>query len=410
MPYVDLYSSDDYASIYYRTTSNYDNVGGFDPDKPTLMILHPLLLDSTWLDNQLGDPRLYLHYNIIAFDMRSMGQSNCKPSAKHDSWVDAADLGLCCLRLHLPPCHILALETISVNAALRFALLFPEMCLSIALCSTPLSVEPRQAYTILEDLVQSWAFAEDLETLENAMSGVVKLLFGQNCDPDFIDLIIAYWETTFPPSRRQCLIETVGVLLNRAPLEAEAYEQITQPVLIVQGERNESHPHKYSETFPKHLKNARNEPVLHPIKGAGSSFSIVPGSVSTANHALVKFLSRLPPSRSDIIPPNQSVYERMKQALDRLAFLVPGKENTWDLDPISPLSFSCLHGDVVKLQLDCLDNANFKRLRAFDPLGPDGRPIQSPKLRDEHWLKSCEDGISVAEYAHSDGVCDVQNN
>lgn len=95
MPYVDLYSSDDYASIYYRTSSTYGHVSGFDPEKPTIMILHPMFLDSTWLECQFGDPRLCDNYNLIAFDMRTVGRSKCHPNSKHDSWVDAADIALC---------------------------------------------------------------------------------------------------------------------------------------------------------------------------------------------------------------------------------------------------------------------------------------------------------------------------
>ena len=95
MPYVDLCSSDDNASIFYRTSSTYGNVSGFDADKPTIMILHPMFLDCAWLDCQFGDPRLCDNFNMIAFDMRTMGKSQCQPSAKHDSWVDAADIALC---------------------------------------------------------------------------------------------------------------------------------------------------------------------------------------------------------------------------------------------------------------------------------------------------------------------------
>ena len=66
----------------------------------------------------------------------------------------------------------------------------------------------------------------------------------------------------------------------------------------------------------------------------------------------------------------------MKIALDRLAYLVPGKEVTKDLDPTSSLSYCCLSDEVVKQQQDLLDRANRERLSAFSPLGPDGRPLR----------------------------------
>lgn len=95
MPCVDLYSSADYASIFYTTNTPHANVGGFDSEKPTIVILHPVFLDSTWLDLQMGDIRLNAQFNLIAFDMRSAGQSTCRPSGRHDNWVDAADLAFC---------------------------------------------------------------------------------------------------------------------------------------------------------------------------------------------------------------------------------------------------------------------------------------------------------------------------
>jgi hypothetical protein len=92
MPYIDLMSVDDYASIWYTTNSRFGNVGSFDPEKPTIVMLHPMFLDSTWLDSQFGDPRLDSGFNLIAFDMRVCGRSTCRPSGLHDSWVEAADL------------------------------------------------------------------------------------------------------------------------------------------------------------------------------------------------------------------------------------------------------------------------------------------------------------------------------
>ena len=92
MPFVDILSSGDYVSLWYATNSPYNHVGSFDSTKPTIILLHPLYLDSTWLITQFQDPRLDLNYNMIAFDIRVCGQSMSRPSALHDSWVEAADL------------------------------------------------------------------------------------------------------------------------------------------------------------------------------------------------------------------------------------------------------------------------------------------------------------------------------
>lgn len=96
MPFVDIYSKDDFASIFYITNTEYDCVGGFDPEKPTILMLHPTTLDSSWLTEQFSDPRLGSNFNLIAFDMRVCGQSVCRANGKHDLWVEAADIAMCC--------------------------------------------------------------------------------------------------------------------------------------------------------------------------------------------------------------------------------------------------------------------------------------------------------------------------
>ena len=145
MPYIDLISGDDYASIWYNTNSPAMTVSGFDPSKPTLVMLHPFFLDSTWTHPQLDDHRLNANFNIIVFDTRTTGKSLFRHGGRYDLWANAADLAHCFYvsasselwvlvlsvehgahgrrqHLHLPPAHIFAPELNSLTA-LRFAAL-----------------------------------------------------------------------------------------------------------------------------------------------------------------------------------------------------------------------------------------------------------------------------------------------
>ena len=96
MPYVDIAQGNDFASLWYITNSPTGHVSSFDPDKPTVILLHPFFLDSTWLDSQFCDPRLNEDYNLIAFDQRAAGRTLSRPNGKQDSWSDAADLAFAC--------------------------------------------------------------------------------------------------------------------------------------------------------------------------------------------------------------------------------------------------------------------------------------------------------------------------
>lgn len=148
MPYVDIAQGNDFASLWYMTNSPTGHVSSFDPDKPTVILLHPFFLDTTWLDTQFGDPRLNADYNLIAFDQRASGQTRSRPNGKQDSWTDAGDLAFAChvrkcihlvflsaekqaitkfvasKALWLPPAHVWASETTGANMAIRFAALY----------------------------------------------------------------------------------------------------------------------------------------------------------------------------------------------------------------------------------------------------------------------------------------------
>ena len=95
MPYIDLLHPSDVVSIWYTSSSRLGTVNSLRPDKPTIVMLHPLYLNSSWLWGQMDDPRLNGAFNIIAFDTRTSGKSMSTPSGMYDTWVQAADLALC---------------------------------------------------------------------------------------------------------------------------------------------------------------------------------------------------------------------------------------------------------------------------------------------------------------------------
>lgn len=95
MPYVDLIHSEDCASIWYETNTGLGNVNSFDQNKPTIVMLHPMFLSSSWFRYQMDDFRLMSTFNMIAFDTRTSGKSISKSSGLYDTSVQAADLAYC---------------------------------------------------------------------------------------------------------------------------------------------------------------------------------------------------------------------------------------------------------------------------------------------------------------------------
>ncbi|KAF9076617.1 Alpha/Beta hydrolase protein [Rhodocollybia butyracea] len=396
MPFVDIYSKDDYASIYYTTNTEFDCVGGFNPEKPTILMLHPYMMDSSWLIEQFSDPRLGSNFNLIALDMRVCGKSASRASGRHDSWVEAADMAMCCQTLHLPPCHIFACETLAVNSALRFAILFPEMCLSLTLCNVPAPTEMKWVFNAYDEIMQTWCYSEDLESLEHVAMEMTRFLVGSECDSDLRDDLIEFWLMEYPPYRRTRIVEQLGVVMNRTPLKAYMLKEITQPVLIIHGERNEVSPIKYAERLVADLVNVDGGAILYTVKGGGGALNIVPGTASITNQVFSKFVSRLPHHRSDLIPSSTSKEERMALALSKLGQLT-NDSSIASRDPASPMSFSCLTPESVQGQNESLELYRKGEAAAFDPCGPDGRPIRRfSDTRKQHWFSGEKDGISYA--------------
>jgi hypothetical protein len=88
------HGADDWISIWYDTSSPNGWTTGFDPAKPTVLLMHPPFLDSSWMHFQAEDARLRGRCNILAYDARAAGQTKHIPTGKHDIWTDAADLAL----------------------------------------------------------------------------------------------------------------------------------------------------------------------------------------------------------------------------------------------------------------------------------------------------------------------------
>ncbi|KAF8556258.1 alpha/beta-hydrolase [Imleria badia] len=234
MPSVQLPSHDDYVSIWYITNSAYGNVGSFDPEKPTVVLLHPLFLDSSWLTKHFDDPRLSSEYNLIAFDQRTSGRSRCRPSAFHDCYVDAADLASAIQALFLPPAHFIAFESVSVNSVLRLTALWPELVLSLTLCNVPPPTELKWVFHAYDELLQLWCYAPDLDSFEHAGSEVVTFMTGENDNVDLQDNLIAYWEKITPPAKRLRIVELINILMNRTKLSKKELARIKCPVFIIQ--------------------------------------------------------------------------------------------------------------------------------------------------------------------------------
>ena len=100
------------------------------------MPLHGLESSSAFMYPQFQDPLLNQRYNLISFDLLGNGDTEAPlylsdwQAPYHDGWVEAVILARFCDALELPPVHLFASQSRSVQGAGRFAALFPDKCKS----------------------------------------------------------------------------------------------------------------------------------------------------------------------------------------------------------------------------------------------------------------------------------------
>ncbi|KAI0036061.1 alpha/beta-hydrolase [Vararia minispora EC-137] len=394
MPYVDISRDDDYVSLWYITNSPSGHASSFDPNKPTVLLLHPILLDSTWLGAQFGDPRLSRDYNLIAFDWRTNGKSMSRYCGKQDSWTDAVDMALFCYALCLPAAHVWASEVTSVDAAVRFSILFPELCLSLTLLSTN-SLD--EVFRAGDELLQMWAGADDIETLEFALFQMVSYIVGTDVDPDLADELIGYFETSYPPFRAARLSQVSNRLVHRYPLSQKEHAAVTVPCLLIHGDKNQIHPLSRAEATVADLVNAKGGAKLFVIKGGQGYISVVPQWASISNRIFAKFLASQPHVRTKLGTPAEPLDQRLRRALDYLAELAGDSTLADAKEPLSSMSFSRLSPSVQRTHLDLVKTWARKQKSAWSPLDSDGRPIRRySERKHDHWFQGDRNGMSYA--------------
>ena len=103
--------------------------------------------------------------------------------------------------------------------------------------------------------------------------------------------------------------------------------------------------------------------------------TVVPICASIVNRVLAIFISQQPAIPSDVDkPPQVPMYDRMQQALAKLAELT-GDETLVDRDPRSAISFSLASEEVKRIQLEAMKQHAVTGTE-FSPLGHDGRPLR----------------------------------
>ncbi|KAF8527486.1 Alpha/Beta hydrolase protein [Hysterangium stoloniferum] len=357
-------------ALFYITNTPNDNVALFDTQKPTILLMHPVSLDVTWLRGQFKEPRLTNMYNMIAFDQRNSGRTKSTYSARRDSYVDAADVAFACELLQLPPVHVFAVQLNSIWAACRLSILFPSKCLSLCLCSLPTDIPLDWVPKAYQDLIELWSFPPDLETYEQAILEMSHFMFNGQIAPDLEDEIVAWWQINIPPRRRRVTMELTFGVRVRCPPSSDEYAKMRQPVLLMTGDRSVAHPLDVVSQTQERIPGSQ----LFVVRGAPEMFLILPQYTGITNRVFVDFLSRQP-APPPFTPTTPDVVKMAKEALVRLAEF-RADPSIGKRDPCNPISFSMWPDEVVTQHQAILDQMAIGEAEALNPLDEKGIPLR----------------------------------
>ena len=145
MPYARISTPKDEIEVFWRSNLPQDDPSVIATNgRPTILLLHPVLLNVEQLEPQFSDPSLSDAYNMVAYDIPTSGRTKAPRFASQgqfplfDNWTEGAMMAHFCDALGISAVHVFASATHPVQAALRFSILFPERCLSLTLCgATP---------------------------------------------------------------------------------------------------------------------------------------------------------------------------------------------------------------------------------------------------------------------------------
>ncbi|EJT98839.1 alpha/beta-hydrolase [Dacryopinax primogenitus] len=365
MPYLDFPEDD--ISVFYKTNfSMQGDVPLLDRSKRTVLLLPGTIFDvSSGLINQFNDPQLSDSYNLIAFDLRSAGKTICSPCELRDSWVDAALLIKCLVRLQFPAVHVFAPCVLSIHAALRMALLWPDRILSLGFISIQREEEEEWVAEAWRDLVQMLTTAPNLETQEEAINEMLGHTFYEGLPLDQQDRWAQYVETQYPPARTARFLDFTLTVFQRTNLTPEQMAMIKQPVNIISGDSFVC-PRADAENLHRQFVNASGGAQLHIIPNGPEQLYFPRPFYPTVNSLYVTFISELASPPAGPGEPS-SLYSGL-QGLARLMH----DPRIAERDSNKVASFSCLTLEKREERKTYFTHALTAQQGAFDPVGPNG--------------------------------------
>ncbi|GAA5887164.1 hypothetical protein JCM16303_002210 [Sporobolomyces ruberrimus] len=333
MPYASLPGS---VELYYEQP----NAPHDYSSKPSLVLIAPSWTNVIALSPYVK--ALEQSYNLTLLELRSHGRTQNPVVAEFDYFVGAADVAFAMEALKLPPSHIFAAGGPAFQTAVKLTLLFPDQVLSLILVGVAtFFAEPRnkEAFREVDDC---WFGPESSEEFVEVLGAISDFLLGDRRPGEdqakIKDWLISTVARKYNPFKGR-EVWMAGVPNHRHPrLTPELLGQITQPILMIQGERDLTFPIEDIEEFGSCFTSAKEMSFQRVADG--------PHLLALSHSSLVislmtSFLNRHKSFTSSTIPLSPS------SALSTLSRIGSNPSIT-SKDPRDPLSYSLVSNQELK--------------------------------------------------------------
>ncbi|KAG0145708.1 hypothetical protein CROQUDRAFT_45430 [Cronartium quercuum f. sp. fusiforme G11] len=243
LPSTNLYYEITFQDPLTKETKKTDSPTDCPLLKPWLLVIHPGYGDLTDVKSITDDEEYLERFNIIAFDGRDHGRTECPISPSRDYNSMSADLAFAMQKLGLPPVNVLASHIWATDIAIRLAALFPEKVLSLFLCGLfPDSYSPA-TLAALRECLKCLTEPETVEDWDEVRIGALHSFFfgGVPTDGRFL-IAIDEWTGTilrrYPPSQAVRIVDLWLPILGIKPDPVALKESVVAPTMILHGHKS----------------------------------------------------------------------------------------------------------------------------------------------------------------------------
>jgi len=262
-----------------------------DPERPTVVLLHPRFFDSHFFGPQYRDSRLAKGYNLVAIDHHYHGQTiaplddkpyNCQKVAK--DVLAAMDA------LKIKQAHLLG-NCLGAQIATYMAMQAPKRIQSLTLMSQDPPVEDSESteqFIFLRNSCYAKADDGSDQLASDVVHGLHWIYFGD--DPS-AQPVIDEWvaSSNFRPSNPKLITKVFSSLVDSEPMAAAAWDNISCPVLMIHGNADVPSPSTFTRDFYETIRSTQRE--LHIIEDGPHFLSYT--HHAEVNQLIADFLDRV---------------------------------------------------------------------------------------------------------------------